>query len=115
MLTRQDVPEVLIILRSSTSQAEREAIARASPPRQSISDRVFVAEAAEEGVDGLRAMPGVARVLTGGEPAHTLPQMTAAETLFAQAWLSSRGEAKSRRGDGLDWDTPPMVPPDPKR
>ena len=107
------MPEALIILQSSLSADQRAAIARVAPVKQSISDRVFVADAAR--LDDLRATPGIARVVTGGEPVDTLPEMTDAERLFAGAWLSSRGAVKSRRGDGLDWDAPGMVPPDPKR
>ena len=109
------MPEALIILQSSLSADERAAITRVAPVRQAISDRVFVAEVAGTGLDDLRATPGIARVVTGGEPVDTLPAMTDTERLFARAWLSSRGEVKSRRGDGLDWDAPGMVPPDPKR
>lgn len=109
------MPEALIILQSSLSADQRAAIARVAPVRQSISDRVFVAEVAGTGLDDLRATTGIARVVTGGEPVDTLPAMTDAERLFAGAWLSSRGAVKSRRGDGLDWDAPGMVPPDPKR
>ena len=109
------MPEALIILQSSLSADQRAAIARVAPVKQSISDRVFVAEVAGTGLDDLRATPGIARVVTGGEPVDTLPAMTDTERLFARAWLSSRGEVKSRRGEGLDWDAPGMVPPDPKR
>ena len=109
------MPEALIILQSSLSADQRAAIARVAPVKQSISDRVFVAEVAGTGLDDLRATMGIARVVTGGEPVDTLPAMTDAERLFAGAWLSSRGEVKSRRGEGLDWDAPGMVPPDPKR
>ena len=113
------MPEALIILQSSLSADERAAIARVAPVKQAISDRVFVADVLAAGagksLDDLRATPGIARVVTGGEPVGTLPEMTDAERLFARAWLSSRGAVKSRRGEGLDWDTPPMVPPDPKR
>lgn len=108
------MPEALIILQSSLSADERAAIARIAPVKQSISDRVFVADAGK-GLDDLRATPGIARVVTGGESVDTLPEMTDAERLFVGAWLSSRGEVKTRRGEGLDWDAPGMVPPDPKR
>jgi hypothetical protein len=110
-----DMGEALIVLKSALSADERAAITRAAPVKQAISDRVFVAEVADQGLDDFRARAGVARVVTGGEPIETLPEMTDAERLFVRAWLSSRGEVKSRRGEGLDWDTPPMVPPDPKR
>jgi hypothetical protein len=107
--------EALVILQSHLSVDERAAIARAAPARQAISERVFVAEVGDRGLDDLRARPGIARVVTGGEAVETLPEMTDSESLFVRAWLSSRGEKKSRRGEGLNWDTPPMKPPDPER
>jgi hypothetical protein len=109
---RKDMKEVLVVLHPSISRPEREAVARVAPPKGSISDDVFIADYAGDRLQELRAMRGVAHVLTGGETADGLPQMTDAETLFVQAWLSARGAVKSRRGEGLDWDTPPMVPPD---
>ena len=106
------MPEALIILQRSLSADQRATIARVAPMRQSISDRVFVSEIAGTGLDDLRATPGIDRVMTGGEPEDTLPQMTDAEDLFVRGWLLSRRAVKSRRGDGLDWDTQPMQPPD---
>ena len=106
--------DVLLILAPEISQADREVISRAVTATQTISSRVFVGAAAG-GPDALRAMPGVERVLTGGEAAGTLPPLDDAESLFVQAWLSARGQTKQRRGEGLDWDTPPMQPPDPKQ
>jgi hypothetical protein len=106
--------EALVILKSSLLTDERAAITRVAPVRQAISDRVFVADVADTGLDELRARSGIARVVTGADSVETLPEMSDAERLFVRAWLS-RGEVKSRRGEGLDWDTPPMVPPDPKR
>ena len=109
------MPDVLVILRSSISPSERDAIARAAPSTQAISNRVFIAGTTEAGRAKLPSMAGVARVLIGGEQADNLPQLDDAETLFVRAWLSSRGEVKLRHGEGLDWDTPPMRPPDPTR
>jgi hypothetical protein len=60
-------------------------------------------------------MPGVAQVMTGREDVGTLPALSDAESLFASAWLARMGPEKKRRiGEGLDWDHPPMTPPDPK-
>lgn len=107
--------EVLLILDPSITKAKREAILRAAPVRQSISNRVFLATVSEAAFTNLRSMAGIAKVLTGAETAQNLPQLDAAESLFVQAWLSTRGQIKQRPGEGLDWDTPPMLPPDPKR
>lgn len=108
------MPEILLILETSITNAGREAILRVVSPTQSISNRVFLASLSESAVDQIRTMAGVSRVLTGGEVGQNLPHLTDAESIFVEAWLSSRGQVKQRLGDGLDWDTPPMIPPDPK-
>ena len=107
------MPEVLIILATSVTAAQRDAVARVAPAAQTISDRVFTSTGADAAQ--LRTMPGVAAVLTAGAPAQSLPQLSDSEMLFAQAWLSRAGQTKQRPGDGLNWDTPPMIPPDPPR
>jgi hypothetical protein len=109
------MPEVLIILEDSIATAEREAIIRNASPTQSISDRVYLAVPSEIAIDALRSTAGVATVLTGSEPVQCLPSLDEAESLFVQAWVSARGQVKQRRGEGVNWDTPPMLPPDPKR
>jgi len=109
------MPEVLVILEPSVAEAARGAITRAAVPTQSISNRVYIAVADDAVVSRLRSMPGIATIIVSGEHATTLPPLNEAEALFAQAWLSRQGQVKERRGDGLDWDTPPMQPPDPKR
>jgi hypothetical protein len=107
------MPEVLVILRSSATDSQRAAVARTAPAAQTISDRVFTSVAGDAAIAQLRATPGIAAVLTGGESVQSLPQLSDIEMLFAQAWLSRVGQTKQRTGDGLKWDTPPMLPPDP--
>jgi hypothetical protein len=107
--------EVLVILEPSITDSDRQAVRRAAPPTQSISNRVFTANATESALPRLRSMPGVSNIIGGAEQGRNLPQLDDAESLFVEAWLSRRGQVKQRRGDGLDWDTPPMLPPDPKR
>lgn len=109
------MPEALIILQPSLPAASRAAIARVASVKQTISDRVFVADISGTTLDALRATPGIDRVATPGDAIESLPAMSDAERLFAAGWLSSHGKDKTRPGDGLDWDHPPMVPPDPKR
>jgi hypothetical protein len=107
--------EFLVILQLSITKTEREALLRLAPPTQSISNSAYLAVGSEAVPASLRSMAGVAVVLTGKEPAPQLPHLDDAESLFVQAWLSTRGQVKQRLGDGLDWDTPPMLPPDQKR
>jgi hypothetical protein len=107
------VPEVLIILDPFFTKTDREAVLRVAPVTQSISNRVFLAAVSDAVLANLRSMAGIARVVTGSEPTQSLPTLDDAESLFVQAWLSKYGQVKQRRGEGLDWDTPPMLPPDP--
>jgi hypothetical protein len=106
--------EILVILSPHVTAADREGVVRLAPPTQSISERVFIAQAGDVVAAQLRALPGVHQVFTGGEGAGTLPPLSDSEALFAQAWMSSKAQKKQRLGEGLDWDTPPMTPPDPK-
>ena len=101
--------ELLVILSHTATRDDREAIVKLAPPTQSISDRVWIAQATE--LPQLRAAKGIAAALTGTEPATALPALSDSETLFAQAWLANRTQKKRRIGEGLDWDTPPMTPP----
>lgn len=107
--------EVLIVLDDSITDTDREAVLRVAPVTQSISERVFLASVEDAALANLRSMAGIAKVVAGAEPARSLPQLEDGESLFVQAWLSKRGQVKQRRGEGLDWDTPPMLPPDPPR
>ena len=107
------MPEVLIILAPSITNANREAVLRVAPVTQSISNRVFLANVNDAGLANLRSMAGIARVVSSAESAQSLPPLDDAESLFVQAWLSKLGHVKLRPGEGLDWDTPPRLPPDP--
>lgn len=107
--------EFLIILLPSITPVEREAIMGVVTPTQSVSNRVFLATLNPTALSHLRSLAGIAIVLTGKEPTSSLPPLDDAELLFVQAWLSRHGQVKQRFGEGLDWDTPPMMPPDPPR
>lgn len=107
------MPEVLIILDPSITNADREAVRGIAPVTQSISNRVLLSDVNDAALASLRSMAGVVRVVTSAEPAPSLPPLDDAESLFVEAWISKRGQVKQRPGEGLDWDTPPMLPPDP--
>jgi hypothetical protein len=104
--------EILVILSPMATAENRQAIQRIAPPMQSISGRVFLAQIQPAALAQLHSMPGVAQVLTGTGGSAALAGLDEAETLFAQAWVSRQGQTKQRIGEGLDWDTPPMLPPD---
>src|SRR4051812_1438335 len=102
--------EVLVILAPTASLEDRNVIAKLAPPAHSISDRVWLAQTTA--LPQLRATRGIGAVFTADDPATALPALNDSETLFAQGWLSGRAQKKRRIGEGLDWDSPPMTPPD---
>lgn len=105
--------DVMVILDATIAAADRDRVTRLASPTQAISPRVFLARVDEASVPSLRAMPGVAHLLTGAEQPPRLAGLDPSESLFVDAWLSSYGQVKQRTGDGLNWDTPPRLPPDP--
>jgi len=106
--------EVLVILSPRATPEDRKQIARLAAPTQSISERVYVAQSNPGVLAQLRSAPGIALVLTGSEGVGGLPSLSEEEALFVRAWIAGRQPKKQRIGEGLDWDTPPMTPPDQK-
>lgn len=80
-----------------------------------LPPRLLVLSGGEAELDALRADPAVEAVLAPGDtalPASLSPE----ERLFAEAWLARQGMAgKTRPGEGLPWDAPGRLPPDPPR
>lgn len=99
--------EILVILQSGLDAAPRAAVMAVAQPRQMASEAVFLAEVPDASIGHLREMAGVARVLSADAAREALPPLSASEQLFVEAWLSTRGRVKARRGDGQDWDRPP--------
>lgn len=98
----------------AVASGDREEIerARATCGRivQSASPRVFLCEGQAELSDlqsaGLRIVRSAAdfNALAG--------ELTEGEALFIRGWLERhRTNSRSRKGDGLDWDTPPYESP----
>ena len=111
MAAGSEAQEVLVVLGPS---ADREAVVRLAPIVHSASDRVFAVRGDSAQVARIRQLPGVTQVLTGEEPEDATHGLSGTEELFARAWLMAR-QPKQRKGQGLPWDTPGYLPPDPKR
>ena len=77
-----------------------------------LPPRLMVVEADEQAVQSLRAVPGVANVVSG--TTSILPDsLNETERLFAQAWQQRHQmHEKQRVGDGLNWDAEGFSPPD---
>lgn len=108
--------ELLVILRGERAEEALKQLSAKHNVQQVASQRVVVVEGAQNELAGLRAMPGVLAATAGELPQAVLEGLDQGETLFVAAWLSRTKEEpskKQRPGEGLSWDTPGFVPPDP--
>lgn len=100
--------EVLVILKDSTAPGTRDQIAREGQLTQAGSERVFAMRGP------VPDSPHIERVLTGADAEADVPAgLSLGESLFAKGWLLAR-KPKTRTGEGLPWDSPGFLPPDPK-
>ncbi|WP_322780074.1 hypothetical protein [Frankia sp. Cas4] len=77
-----------------------------------LPPRLALVVAPPDGTDALARLPGVVGVFTHTVPAGLRETLTATENLFVDAWLA-RVAGKHRSGEGLPWDAPGRLPPDP--
>jgi hypothetical protein len=78
-------------------------------PRLVVVERTPAATAA-----AAQGVEGVVAVSDGELPQELLDRLGPEDQLFASAWASRMTDtAKERKGEGLAWDAPGFVPPDP--
>ncbi|MDQ3640035.1 MAG: hypothetical protein M3450_00870, partial [Actinomycetota bacterium] len=79
-----------------------------------LPPRLAVIQAAEPTVAELRRKPDVRFVVTDRVDEQILDDLTADERVFAMGWeLRRTAPRKTRLGEGLAWDAPGFLPPDP--
>jgi hypothetical protein len=83
-------------------------VSGAYPPRLAL-----VALSAETAAR-IAGEPYVAGVFTGTVPDEIVATLDAGERIFVAGWLArGSGSPKRRPGDGMPWDAPGRLPPDP--
>lgn len=107
--------ELLVIMRGERANEAIKQLSANYNVQQVASPRVVVVEGAQNELAGLRAVPGVLAATAGELPPAVLEGLDESEALFVAAWLSRTkgGTSKQRPGEGLAWDAPGFVPPDP--
>lgn len=78
-----------------------------------LPPRLAVAEMDDGEAEALRRLPGTLEVISG--PEEPLPaSLSESEELFVRGWQQrQRGGKRERPGEGLSWDAPGFLPPDP--
>lgn len=109
-----DNRESLVVIHDRAAEAFKRLSAGYSV-RQAASPRVVIVEASAGALAGLRAIPGVTVVTGSDAPTGLTEGLDDGESLFVAAWLSrnKEGPPKQRPGEGLPWDAPGFLPPDP--
>lgn len=109
------IRELLVILSGERTEEALKQLSAKYNVQQVASPRVLVVEGTQNELAGLRAVPGVLAATAGELPPTVLEGLDQSETLFVAAWLSrtKEGPSKQRPGEGLSWDAPGFVPPDP--
>jgi hypothetical protein len=106
-----DGSEILVLLRRRGSPPD--ALSAHGHPVQIVSDRVFTLQLAPTAsLADLHAEPDV-RWAGTSPPPDVLEDLDADEHLFVEGWLVRQAGKPARPGEGLDWDTPGRLPPDP--
>jgi hypothetical protein len=78
---------------------------------QVLPPRLALVGADPEATDRVTGVVGVLGVYDDTLPDRP-PDLTPAEDVFISAW-EARRHPKTRRGEGLPWDAPGFLPPDP--
>jgi len=106
--------EVLVILRPGTASNTIDRL-KAEYRVTSILPPRIVGLSAGQDVERLNDLPDVEAVLT--EPLDEPPSsLSDSERLFVSGWLArQQAGGKTRAGDGVAWDAPGFLPPDPPK
>lgn len=105
--------EMLVVLTATHAQQTRENIESQFQLRHIVSDRILVIDKPDaKRIALLRAIPGIEAATIDALPQDILNSLNQTEALWVAAWFE-RKRPKQRPGEGLAWDAPGFLPPDP--
>lgn len=109
-----ETSEVLLVLSDAAGEQGLDQLSADFRVVSALPPRLVVVKAAESTLVELRRNPVVRFVATDTVGEEILDGLTADERVFATAWeLRRRASPKTRLGEGLPWDAPGFLPPDP--
>jgi len=104
--------EFLVILESHQADNALSRLRAVADVTQVLAPRLALIRADRNILTAAARIEGVLEIREDSLPEH-LPDFTPAERLFISAWETRR--PKARPGEGLSWDAPGFLPPDPPR
>ena len=104
--------EALLIVEPALADQVLGGVTRAVTVTQRLPPRLAVVTGDEDDLAALQQVPGVVAVIEGSVPESARAELDPTERLFVDAWLK-RQQPKVRPGEGLPWDAPGYLPPDP--
>jgi hypothetical protein len=104
-------PELLVILEPRLADEALAQLRGVANVTQVLVPRLALVRADPEIVERVARIEGVADVYE--DAVSELPaDLTPSERVFVSAW-EARRQPKTRAGEGLPWDAPGFLPPDP--
>ncbi len=106
--------EFLVVLHREAGPEALAALSGQFRVTQVVSPRVVVVKTGPGEPPPPGSLPGVVTVTDAELDPEVSETLDENEALFAAAWTSRMtGPPKQRRGEGLSWDAPGFLPPDP--
>lgn len=106
--------EILLVLADAAGEDGLDHLSAHFRVLSTLPPRLAVVEAGEPTLADLRGKPDVRFVATDRVGEEILDDLTADERAFAMGWeLRRTAPPKARLGEGLPWDAPGFLPPDP--
>jgi hypothetical protein len=104
--------EVLVVLGAATAPDSLAALRRQYQVTSVLPPRLVVLPGGVD-INALGRLRGVEAILA--QPSDEAPaSLSEPERLFVSAWRARQhADAKTRAGEGLNWDAPGFLPPDP--
>ena len=105
------LPELLVILEPGLAQEALTQLRLVTSVTQVLAPRLILVRADRDTMARAKRIRGVLEVYNDA-PLKFPSNLTSSERLFVSAWKARR-RPKTRRGEGLPWDAPGYLPPDP--
>jgi hypothetical protein len=106
--------EYLVILNRESAPETLAALSAQFRVTQVVSPRVVIVSTGPGEHPPPASLPGVLAATNGELNPMVAATLDETEMLFAAAWASRvTGPPKQRKGEGLSWDSPGFLPPDP--